>query len=1198
MHLKELELRGYKTFASRTQFHFETGITAIVGPNGSGKSNVADAIRWVLGEQSYSLLRGKKTEDMIFAGSEKRARAGMAQATIVLDNSDGLLPVEFSEVAITRRAYRSGENEYLLNNSRVRLRDINALLASSGLGQRTYNVIGQGLVDAALSLRAGQRRALFEEAAGISLYQERRQEALDKLETTRRNLERVEDILGEIRPRMRRLERQATRSREHNQVRADLDNLLYLWYGYHWESAKQGLRQARQEAAEQESWLQAARADQSTLEAQLVEQRQAAGQLRNQLGNWHRKDRQLHRQAEKVQRNLAVHAERLRLLGQQQDELALELGPLQQQREKAADQLATAKQVLAQAAARWQEQQAAVRKARKTLDVHRREIAQLRRKEQRAQREQIRLEEQAAGLNKRGTQLERERARSAAERKSIQTKVAGQITAQAAAQAELDQVEASLVEVEAQLAQIEEQRATLRNQQRAAQARYKRLRAKRQGAAAQLAQLEAQRRALADLRARGAGHNAAVQQLLAEGSRTMRGVIGPVAQLLQVPAELETAIAAALGGELSALVVENWAVVQQVLNQAGRSGRLVLLPLDELRPLASIAPPDDPAVLGAGASLVNCAPAQRPVVDTLLGRVLLVHNLASARRLAPTLSPGSCAVTLDGIVVAQDGRVRQSGQESERGLLAQERVWRVLPQKLAAANQKLEQAKASVASEQLELEQIEARLEQLDNQAGRLRKKRQAAGQKRQTAALQLDRLTQNIAWRQKQISEMDRRTAAVAQELLSVERSQQQVNRRLTKVSVEQEQLGTKVAAVRKKRNKEAAEHSARERALAQTEGARQNQQTLVDTHQNALKQLNSQLAGRQRRIQAIARERERLDGQMEEDNHTGQALTEQIAAVSHRIAPAEVRLTEIEECLEGFQANEKQLRRRVRGAEQAENHAQLTLNRRENNLEHLRSRIKDELGLVHLPLDEDISGQTPLPLGEMVGQLPVVKELPAGLEESIQRRKQQLKRMGAINPNAPAEFAELEQRYTFLSEQTSDLQEADAKLRQVIAELDTVMEREFKRTFKAVARHFKEAFTRLFGGGSARLHLTEPDTPLQSGVEILARPPGRRQQGLALLSGGERSLTAAALVFSLLKVSPTPFCVLDEVDAMLDEANVGRFQEMLSELSRQIQFIVITHNRGTVQAADTIYGASMGADGASQVISLRLHGQKVAGT
>jgi chromosome segregation protein len=301
-------------------------------------------------------------------------------------------------------------------------------------------------------------------------------------------------------------------------------------------------------------------------------------------------------------------------------------------------------------------------------------------------------------------------------------------------------------------------------------------------------------------------------------------------------------------------------------------------------------------------------------------------------------------------------------------------------------------------------------------------------------------------------------------------------------------------------------------------------------------------------------------------------------------------------EDDLDRLLAEDQEQRRQVRQAEQSANLAELSLDRAKNELDHLRTRISDELGLVHLPLDDDIEGQTPLPLGEVVGQLPIVSELSPDLETAIQRRKQQLTRMGAINPDAPAEYTELEQRYRFLSEQTKDLREADAKLRRVIQELDEVMERDFRQTFKAVATEFRESFVRLFGGGSARLILTNPEDPIHSGVEIIARPPERRQQGLALLSGGERSLTAAALIFALLKVSPTPFCVLDEVDAMLDEANVSRFREMLSELSAETQFIVITHNRGTVQSADTIYGVSMKADGVSQIISLRLDGEQLA--
>ena len=1201
--LKKLELQGYKTFASRTEFLFESGITAIVGPNGSGKSNVADAIRWVLGEQSYRLLRGKKTEDMIFSGSQSRSRAGMAEATILLDNSDGQLPVEFSEVAISRRAYRSGENEYLLNGSKVRLRDINALLGASGLGQRTYNVIGQGLVDAALSLRAEERRKLFEEAAGISHYQEKRLETLTRLEATQRNLERVKDIVNEIRPRMRRLGRQAVRSRESNQVRKDLDNLLYLWYGYHWEIAKRSLRKARNEAADQKSTLNSVWAEQAALEKQIVSLRQEASHLRIQLGDMHHQNSKLHQEAEKYQRNLAVHTERLRLLGQQEEERETECGLLEQRRTQSADQFEQAQRELIRTDSLWQEQQAAVRRARSELDTGRHQAAGLRDQEQKAQHDLAQLESRVGKQQDRQSELVRRQAELSTERETTQNLVTVKSSEQTSAQSNLDAYQAKLDDIVERLAQLDERRAALRTHRRDAQTDLQRLTADLQESRARLTELEAQHRALTDLRARGVGHDAAVQEVMALPDRPT-GIIGPVAQLLAVPAELEQAIAAILARELSTLVVASRKTVQQVISLTGkteRSGRLSLLPLDSLHPPQPITSPGDNSptsstVIGVAADLVSCESSYRPVVDLLLGQVLLVQDQETAHRLAPSLPSHSCVVTLQGLIIAQDGRVILPGQEMDKKLLAQERIWRSIPAKVDSASASLATAQRAATAGQEKIEQIDANFERLGALAGQLRQARQAVNQEREKAALQLDRLTQSIAWHRERLAEIDRQAEKHAKEIATLKQSQQELGEKRADRRSRHTQIKVQLAEL--PLDELASELSARERALAQTNGLRQNQQVIVTTHQTSLQELESQLSARKERIRAIATEREQLTSQTEQERRTERSLAEQIETVSHQIAPADAQLAKVEADLDERLADDQQLRRRVRSAEQIANRTQLTLDRAKNELEHLRVRIKDELGLVHLPLDEDIEGQTPLPLGEMVGHLPIVQELPSDLESSIQRRKQQLKRMGAINPNAPAEYAELEQRYTFLTEQTSDLQKADAKLRQVIAELDTVMEREFKRTFKEVASEFKKAFTRLFGGGSARLVLTDPEDPIQSGVEIIARPPDRRQQGLALLSGGERSLVAAALIFALLKVSPTPFCVLDEVDAMLDEANVGRFREMLAELSQETQFIVITHNRGTVQSADTIYGVSMRADGASQIISLRLEGEQLAMT
>ena len=588
-------------------------------------------------------------------------------------------------------------------------------------------------------------------------------------------------------------------------------------------------------------------------------------------------------------------------------------------------------------------------------------------------------------------------------------------------------------------------------------------------------------------------------------------------------------------------------------------------------------------MLGLAVDHVTCEERYRPLLHTLLGRVILVIDQATALRIAPTLPAGCKAITPDGLTVAHDGRIAKPGQESGESILAQEREWRALPTRIDEATAEQESADAALAAAQEQLSVLDDQLQEIDTLARELRNRRQSADKAREKTALQVDRITQNIAWLRRQIVDTEKRAADQQQQAAKLEQRLEEIRQQRQQVDGRRQELQAQLAAL--PLNELSRELASLERALAQTEGARRNQQTLVDTQSRSKRQLENQLQTRHQRIETIAAEREQLQQDIAREQQQERELGKKIAAVSRQIAPAEEQLRTVETQLEELRTADDAIKRRLRIAEQADGRTQIIMDRKESDLEHLRTRIQDDLGLVHLPLDEDISGQTPLPMDEVVGYLPLVQELPLGLEESVQKRKLQLKRMGPINPDAPAEFDELKTRHTFLQEQVSDLRATDAKLRTVIEELDKVMEREFKATFKAVAAEFKLAFARLFGGGSARLILTDPDNPIQSGVEIIARPPGRRQQGLALLSGGERSLTAAALIFSLLKISPTPFCVLDEVDAMLDEANVGRFRDMLDELSEQTQFIVITHNRGTVQAADTIYGVSMGDDGVTQV-------------
>lgn len=1033
MRLKRLELQGYKSFANRTEFVFPSGITAIVGPNGSGKSNIADAIRWALGEQSLRTLRGKTTEDMIFSGGKRRAKAGMAEVLLTLDNSDGWLPVDFSEVTIGRRAYRSGESEYLLNGKRIRLRDLNQILAESGLSRRTYAVIGQGLVDAALSLHPQERRGLFEEAAGIAVYRAQREDAVSKLEETERNLERARDILSEVEPRLRRLERQVERYEERQRLEGYLTRLLRTWYGYQWGQAQEALRTAQERVRQLERELAERRREATRVEARLHDLREREARLRSHLRDLYRQTADLHDQAEVVQRELATLAERVRLLTVQEKELLQELEPLRVQQEAQAQR---------------------VEAARHEMDALRKDVEA--------------KERHLATLERQFHQLREE----AAERVAQQVQLRRQAEA-----------------LRAQLVELDTKRDALQ---------------------AEEIRLAAEFELLTQLHEEGTGPGRGARSLLRAG---LEGIEGLLASKLHVPEEWETAIEAALGYAAQALVVRNWEAVAKARGLLPSTERAALLPLSELRPPSAGLPEG----LLLASSVVSCDERLRQAVETVLGATVLVDDLETARAVARTLPAGARCVTRAGEIVSAEGLVLL-GREG-RGTLTQLRALRELPDRLKQTQQ--------------ERERIEAR------------------------------------------IQELQARMAALDNALAEAARESE------TKAHAVTEAEGEAVAAART--------------AVAVAHQALDSQRLLVQREQATLERIRAQIAAQEERARRLREEaaaaQERL-GQLREQTR---ALEQERTETRARIAPAEEELAQLAAEEERLTRTEQEVRLRVQRAEGLLNSARVELARCQDRLSRLQERIEEDLGLVELEVAEQVTAQTPLPLRPLVSPLPVVEVLPEGLQEEIQRLKVRLHRLGPVNPNAPQEYAETLERHRFLSEQIADLEAASARLREVIEDLDRMMEQAFRKTFEAIAAAFEETFTRLFGGGTARLELTDPDDPMSSGVDIVARPPGKRLQSLALLSGGERALTAAALIFAILRVRPTPLCVLDEVDAMLDEANVVRFRAMLEELASETQFIVITHNRGTVEAADTIYGVSMGSDGVSQVVSLRIEGEEV---
>ncbi len=1188
--LKSMELHGYKTFASRTLFEFSGKITAIVGPNGSGKSNIANSIRWVLGEQSYSLLRGRRTDDMIFAGSDQRPRASMASAMIVFDNEDGWLPIDYTEVSIARRAYRDGQNEYVLNGQKVRLKEISELLAQSGLAERTYTIIGQGLVDAALSLKPEERRKFFEEAAGIGLYRSRREESLNRLENTRRNLERVQDILSELEPRLKSLEKQAAKAIEYDRIKADLRILLREWYGYHWHRSQNDVAHAQDVLHSQEERLNQSRLRLEEVDAKVQAMRDNLQALRQELNDWHNQSALLHNQREQISRSLAVLDERQRALSDQQVTFRSDFSRLEDEEAAQKERLADAQEEQKRLQDAVDEANLQVEAAEKALEERRaaREkqvsfLRSLRSQSNRSENRQVELKAHQKELNGRKDNLTRDISRLEQGLEAVQLGVQNAENQHKAIQAEQGQVEDGRRKLEEELQTILAETSRLDEERRRTQNQIATNTGEQSRAKAQLEVLEQAEKSLNGLN-QGAK---SVLQAAREGK--LSGTYRAISSLLDVPADYEIAVAAALGEYLDGVTLDAGTDPLHALTHLEKSdhGRAILFPLDGLKISANSKPVVSPECIGIAADLIRADASIQPVIGLLLAQVLLVADRATARKVAAE-QPGSVkVVTLKGEVFYGSG-VIAAGQESRSSVISRPRQIRELRTSLEGLLAAAKDLKAAESQIVQRLESLQTERRGKEKQLREATQKIDQIDRKVRETSLQAQQARQKLSWQQDQIKTLGTQIEQVKKELagLATDLRKAEDEQESLELQIDEQQQALDLLPL--ERHQAQVTHWTTQAALAERGFA--DSQKRIGEYEQAVKNNQVQQNTLRQRLAQIETNLKQIDAEKLTNRGQESELNDRMEALRQQIEPGEARLEKLEAQYETLLADQTAVQQNANVAERYVTQSQLELSRLNDGMDSLRRRIEEDFGLVAFEYRGDISGPTPLPLDGMVEELPAVIEIPPELEDTINRQRSQLRRIGAINPDAQSEYLSVKERYEFMSSQVTDLHKADEDLRQVIAELDELMKREFRKTFDAVAAEFKVMFTRLFGGGAARLVLSDEDNPTEAGIDIEARLPGRREQGLSLLSGGERCLTASALVFSLLKISPTPFCVLDEVDAMLDEANVGRFCDLLSELSENTQFIVITHNRNTVQVADVIYGVTMGKDTASQVISLRL--------
>ncbi len=1231
MRLKQLTLHGFKTFAGKSEFHFDGDITAVIGPNGSGKSNVADALRWVLGEQSLSQLRARRSEDLIFAGSTGRGQQGMAEVTLLLDNGDRQLPIDYDEVSITRRAFRSGENEYFINRSRVRLRDVQELLAPVG---QSFTVVGQGLADELLSLRPEDRRVLFEEAAGIRPFYVQRDDALKRLARTEENMTRVSDLVSELAPQLRSLERQARHAQEYNIVAGELRDLQDGWYGIQWQAATAALRAA--EAAEAVALAQSgmARTAAAAAERAVAAVRREAGTARADLDRLIGEQAELLRRGEAATRTAAVQAAQMAALEAQQAQTLAEHAAGREAVQAAATQL-TAQQAAQQTA---EDDEQGIRDAAAAADDALRRAADTRRA---ADRALTAAQERAAAASAHMAGLKQRIAGGQDHRRELERQVAEQGDAlahlsarQATEEIERDQATAAATDAEA--AQTAAQTALAQAEQTvitAGQAREATERERRTGAA-EMDNLRTRVELARNLSEGGHGLPPAVRAVLtavagAERTRKaaaapdtgLRGIVGVVAGLIQVPQALETAVEVALGGRINDIVVQTWADAEAAIAflQQSRAGRATFLPLDSLHLSADRGDPlrfldDRSGIQGLASQLVETAPEYRIVVDQLLGRVIVADSLAVARRVLGRLPAGWNIVTPAGDIVRSGGAVTGGSAAREHGTLARERERRDLEAALtrAGAAQTARVSVAGIAADAL------ARADAArQSAADTLAAARRLVGERSGAAAQLAQRLTQTAqeqTWRagllaqaESALREWGERMAAFVDDLARTEAAG-------APLAAEIVALTAAATAARKSESVARDDLNLLRTQLAVAEEGARHRRTALQTARAAHARLIDGQRSRAARLDALV-------GDLAEAGRALDAARAEAAAWEQagnesggRVVATQAVLDTVRDRQAAAETAAHAAAAAVLAAESEHGHSLVEWERRQGAADALCARVREDLGFI--TGDEApavfalLDGADPAVQAEFTTTIPpnpwtlwrtqwetkALAGLPATqtadlkTQNSITALRGRLRRMGPINPLAIDEYAAAQARHGFLSSQLADLRAAAESLRQVAADLDRLMRDRLAITFAAVAAAFRETFPRLFGGGAARLELTDPTDMAATGIEVIAQPPGKRAQALNSLSGGERALTSVALLFAILHVRPTPFCIMDEVDAALDEANIGRFRNELAALSARSQFILITHNRATIEAAGAIYGISLGNDTASRILSLRL--------
>lgn len=1220
MYLSKVELHGFKSFADKTSFDLDRGITAILGPNGCGKSNVVDAIKWVLGESSAKNLRGTQMQDVIFAGSEGRRPTGMAEVSLFFNNEDGTLPIEYNEVCVTRRLFRSGESEYLINKQPCRKRDIRDLFLDTGVGMSAYSFIEQGRVEALLQAKPAERRLVLEEAAGISKYKQRRKETLARLERTNQYLFRVNDIVEELDKNIRRVSRQAQSARRWQQLKSELDELKTLHYTRSYKEQMQKLDALESERQQIEQLYSGEAAAQAQATEQITILTTQEMDLAEKVESSEKEFREIQNELNQVQIELAASASRGESLGRERQEakeraeqIRLRLAQITTLQEEATVELTSAREeydkhnaILNGQDGDRSQLQSALDEIEKRIESLRNSVLNISARRSELRSEQVRAESRMAGLRERLQQL---------------IDRAGNIGEQE------NNLNSELTDLRARLAQTSESITALNNKINSAKSEERRLtdeatNEERRASEinARISAKESRRATLQDLENELDGAFAGVKAALQgkqQNDPQCAEIEGMVADLITVPQEYALAIETTLGGQAQDIIVRTARGAQQCIQylKNNRAGRATFLPLDNIR---ARGPLEErmlklPGVIGEAFELVDFADKHQPAMEYLLNGVLIVSDLSVARELSSGAARGVRIVTLDGDVINPHGAMTGGQGKQQRGGLISRKAEKdalvgeieQLKNDLENSKQRrvnlLEQARTlSGGNSQIELELSDALKlgRELETAVSVKESQTKRVSEDRANFDNEKSGLEEEIAKLQNGSGDFAVEAQILDEDEQNAQRGLEQALQDQRKARSELDALGESLAGVREKRAAAQSMLSELERRLESLTRDRHEREEEAERCASAIARAES--SGEE----IIARTTE-----LKEREHI--LLDRRDNAQTGDVGDRE-KLKEIRETLEQLRNQEKSSQRRMNEVTTALNDLKIRQNELSLKMENIAEKALIELEINNLKerAQEFAKNEEPV-ISAVTGEelpredanedknvlrtsdgTPVLCLTGEQMAGHIRETEIKLERLGPVNMCAIDELAELEARAEFLRTEQDDIRSAADNLLEVIERLNNECNKRFEETFVAVRDNFQEMFRFLFGGGRADLVMEEPEAgqdKLDAGINIIARPPGKEPKSISLLSGGEKALCAVALLFAIFRTKPSPFCILDEVDGPLDESNIDRFMNAVRNFTDETQFILISHSKRTMSMTDTIYGVTQQQPGVSTKYSLR---------